>query len=118
MSDHPKEPVKETAGRYAAPIWSYDGQMLTEEVAGWRYERDRADYWQRIAKARWDLFNEAMSHEAWQKEENIKLREAIQWVVNDMGYKPPELVDYQLAGVWYTRLNGALSSADAGSEPT
>lgn len=43
--ERPQEPQRETVGRYGPPLWSYKGEMLSVEVAGWRYEKDLAAFY-------------------------------------------------------------------------
>lgn len=45
----PQEPVRETVGRYAAPVWSYKGKLMPWAEAALAYERDRADFWKERA---------------------------------------------------------------------
>jgi cell division protein FtsB len=40
--------------------------------------------------------------------ERDRLRDAIQWVINDMNYNAPEQVNAELAVTWWSRLSVAL----------
>lgn len=44
MTEKPKEPTKETIGRYAEPLWDYRGQLMSRAEASAMYEADRATY--------------------------------------------------------------------------
>ncbi len=59
----PQEPVRETIGRYAPPLWSYKGEMMDYADAAIKYERDRANYWEAEA-TRLRLPAQPSSHES------------------------------------------------------
>ena len=44
------------------------------------------------------------------KEENKRLRDAIQWVLSDMMYKAPEQFNAELAHTWYVHLRLSLDT--------